>query len=138
MLDDPHVSVDIEACGEVLMSLGACTFDPRTGEAASEYYGVPDIGQQVKKGLRLDADAFRWWLKQSDEARGAVGDPKSTKSVLKGLREVAPAWGVAVGVSDQLRPPGDRARLRSLRRAGALEVAEHPGWPHPLAVGMRD
>lgn len=72
ILDDKHVSLDIEACGEVLMSIGAVEFDPRTGESGPHFYCVPSIKEQLDVGLKMDASAFLWWLKQDDAARAAV------------------------------------------------------------------
>lgn len=104
MINGVHVSIDIEACGEVLMSLGACTFDPQTGESLTEFYGVLDMGQQIKRGLRFDAAAFSWWLQQSDEARAAVREPKSVKSVLHDFSLWMPegAWAWAYPTSFDL------------------------------------
>ena len=87
MLDDLHVSLDIEACGEVLLSIGACTFNPRTGESLSEFYGVPSVGEQMQAGLRLDADAFAWWLRQDEEARAAIQTQDHASLVLHQFSE---------------------------------------------------
>lgn len=72
MLNDVHVSLDIEACGEIVLSIGACTFDPRTGEELSPCYVVPSIVDQIRAGLRPDGDALLWLLKQSDGCREAI------------------------------------------------------------------
>ena len=76
-LEGFHVSLDIEACGEIVLSLGACVFDPATGEAASSLYIVPSIDRQLRYGLRPDAGALIWLLKQSDQARKAITDAQA-------------------------------------------------------------
>lgn len=82
LLDEVHVSVDIEACGEVLVSLGACEFNPRTGEAGREFYGVPSIKDQMGAGLKMDAGAFLWWLKQDAATLEAVWAQQDAHEVL--------------------------------------------------------
>ena len=75
--DSLHVSLDIEACGEVVLSIGACTFDADTGDALASFYCVPSVKDQMAAGLRLDADALLWLLKQSDAARAAIYGPQA-------------------------------------------------------------
>jgi len=77
------VSLDIEACGEVVLSIGACEFDRATGTIDAEFYVVLDVAPQLAAGLRMDAGAFIWWLKQSDLARVAVcTDPQAPAAAL--------------------------------------------------------
>jgi hypothetical protein len=93
LFDEVHVSVDIEACGEVLVSLGACVFDPRIGEPGTCFYGVPNMKDQTARGLKLDADAFSWWLKQNNKAREAVMLNRPAEEVLSGWR----SWWAQLG-----------------------------------------
>ena len=72
MTEEKHVSLDIEACGEVLLSIGACEFDPLTGQTDNPFYVVVEAQPQIDAGLRMDGGAFNWWLKQSDGARAAI------------------------------------------------------------------
>lgn len=66
------VSIDIEACGEVLLSIGACTFDPHSGEIKQSYYTTLPVQEQLDLGLKMDGRTFLWWLQQSDAARKAL------------------------------------------------------------------
>jgi len=81
MRDEKHVSLDIEACGEIVLSIGACEFDPHTGAALNRFYCVPSIADQLAKGLKPDAGALVWFLKQSPEARLAVADVQAPAEV---------------------------------------------------------
>ncbi len=67
-----HVSLDIEALGEVVVSIGACRFDLSSGESHEEFYRVLNVDLQLEKGLKASGEAFLWWLRQSDEAQQAV------------------------------------------------------------------
>lgn len=69
MIDELHVSLDIEACGEILLSLGAVDFDPKTGSVNDQFYCVPSIDDQLARGLKVDAGAWLWLLEQPDAAR---------------------------------------------------------------------
>ena len=80
-----HVSIDIEACGEVLLSVGACVFDPRSGEIGETFYAVLSAQPQMDRGLRMDGGAFEWWLKQSAETHAAVANPQDPESELSRL-----------------------------------------------------
>lgn len=80
-----HVSLDIEACGEVLLSVGACEFSPETGAHGATFYGVLAVQPQLDKGLKMDGGAWEWWLKQSDAARRALDKPEAPEVVLPRL-----------------------------------------------------
>lgn len=90
MLNDRHVSLDIEACGEVLLSLGAVEFDPRSGRVTTlaleanmgEFYGVPSIEGQLARGLKIDAGAWRWLLEQPDAARMTIAKDAAPAEVV--------------------------------------------------------
>ena len=73
MMKGNHISIDIEACGEIVLSIGACNFNPTTGEQVGPpFYCVPSVTQQLAAGLRPDGDALLWLLKQSDGCREAI------------------------------------------------------------------
>ena len=90
-----HVSIDIEACGEVLLSVGAVVFDPLTGgmptvssikdSGGMEFYGVLSAQPQMDRGLKMDGGAFEWWLKQSQQARDSLASPRDPEVVLSEL-----------------------------------------------------
>lgn len=72
-----HAMLDLETLGShpgcVVLSIGACIFDPESGVV----WGAPDktfglrisIKSCVAVGLRLEADTLEWWLAQDVRAR---------------------------------------------------------------------
>jgi hypothetical protein len=66
------ISLDIEACGDVVVSIGACEFDLVTGDIGETRYWILDLQKQLNAGLKMDGKAFEWWLTLSNEARQAV------------------------------------------------------------------
>lgn len=54
----------------VLLALGACAFDPATGEIVSEFYVA--IDPRTQHGRDLDAGTVLWWMGQDDAARKKI------------------------------------------------------------------
>ena len=96
LLEGAHYSLDIEACGEVLVSLGACAFDPETGDAGAEFYSVPSIQEQIDAGLEMNGNTFRWWLSIPDAPRRAItaNGEQPVREMLEAFRAFLPhdAW----------------------------------------------
>jgi 3' exoribonuclease, RNase T-like len=87
-----QVSLDIEACGEVVLSIGTCVFDPATGETSKPFYATLDPQAQIDRGLKMDGGAFLWWLMQSDAARKAVSSGQvSPETAFEALRSWWPS-----------------------------------------------
>jgi exodeoxyribonuclease VIII len=74
-----EVMVDLETLGNgsnaVIISIGACAFDPASGRIESEFYTNVDPQSCVDAGLKMDVSTVMWWMKQSDEARAAFLRP---------------------------------------------------------------
>jgi hypothetical protein len=45
------ISLDVEACGEVLLSIGACTFNPYSGTIVDKGSWVFPVQEQIDLGL---------------------------------------------------------------------------------------
>lgn len=64
-----HIMLDIETMGTssnaAIMSIGACYFDPSTGEMGDTFHEQIDISSN---GV-IDASTVLWWMKQDDDAR---------------------------------------------------------------------
>lgn len=86
----PHLMIDLETYGQkpgcVILSLGACLFDPFAHivgqpQIGPSFYVVFDRNEQMKQGNRfardVNADTVEWWSKQSEEAK-KVFDEKQT------------------------------------------------------------
>lgn len=80
-----HLMIDIETFGNkshsVIVSIGAVFFDLKTGSIGSVFYMDISAADCVKTGLKIDADTFMWWLKQSKEAQEKMVDRKDVKSL---------------------------------------------------------
>lgn len=70
-----HVMIDIETLGTqpgcALVSLGAVAF--WGGKIRDELSLEVSLDSCLALGLRVEAGTLAWWMKQSDEARAAVG-----------------------------------------------------------------
>ena len=93
-MSETHISLDIEACGEVLMSIGLCSFDIETGNILSELYVVFPIQEQLNAGLKMEEGAFLWWLDQDKSAREAItkNQPKLPDDMKAQLAKVRKWW----------------------------------------------
>lgn len=64
-----HIMLDIETMGTssnaAIMSIGACYFDPATGEIGGTFHEQVNISSNGT----IDASTVIWWMKQSDDAR---------------------------------------------------------------------
>ena len=66
--------VDIETLGTqadaVIVSIGACMFDPITGEVSDQKFDrIINIQNSLDYGLKAEGDTLCWWLNASEEAR---------------------------------------------------------------------
>lgn len=70
--------LDIETLGTrpgcAVLSIGAVTFDRKTGEIDRSYHRIIDPASCEESGLRIEAGTASWWMMQSDEARKAIFD----------------------------------------------------------------
>lgn len=71
-----HIMVDFETLSlkenAVLLSLGACVFDPATGEIGQTFYTA--IDPRTQYGRDISADTVLWWMSQDDAARSKLID----------------------------------------------------------------
>lgn len=80
------VMVDLETLGNgsnaVIISIGACAFDPASGQITSEFYMTVDPQSCVDIGLKMDVSTVMWWMNQSDDARAAFKRPSAPIEVV--------------------------------------------------------
>lgn len=103
-----HVMLDLETLGTsadaVILSVGAVVFDSDLSDVSEEdgFYAVLSMGQQLRKGRTVDPNTFRWWMRQSKDARHSIADDKvkrwGVKQALDKLQELIPekpagVWG---------------------------------------------
>lgn len=103
MTTQNHIMVDIETFGTrpnaPIVSIGACFFNPETGEIGERFYRAIDIEDSMRFGVP-DGGTIKWWLKQSDDARAsAIEGTMSLADVLTDFAEFykkgrnAQLWG---------------------------------------------
>lgn len=69
-----HLQFDFETLSlkdnAVLLALGACTFDPVTGDIKDTFYAT--IDPRTQPGRDISASTVLWWMEQNDVARNAL------------------------------------------------------------------
>ncbi|MCB2107006.1 MAG: 3'-5' exoribonuclease [Rhodobacteraceae bacterium] len=75
--------------GSVILSIGAVTFDPKTGDIGSApFYATITSASCIDAGLTVDPATRKWWKRQSIEARAAVTrDTRPLREVAQAFRE---------------------------------------------------
>ena len=67
-----HIMIDLETLGTFMnapvITIGACFFNPMTGEIGDTFYERIDIAEAMKYG-RADPETLRWWLTQNPDAQ---------------------------------------------------------------------
>lgn len=73
-----HVMLDIETLGNktnsVILSIGACYFEPSTGDIGSTLSVHVDAESCVGVGLNMDPSTVIWWLAQKADAQQKIID----------------------------------------------------------------
>ncbi|WP_257253891.1 MULTISPECIES: 3'-5' exonuclease [unclassified Endozoicomonas] len=68
-----HLMVDLETMGNgsqaAIIGIGACFFDPVTGQIGETFSRNVTLQSSVDEGLKMDVSTVEWWLKQDDDAR---------------------------------------------------------------------
>ena len=85
-----HVMMDIETLGNktnsVILAIGACYFDPETGEIGETFNRHINVEDCVASGLDMDASTVLWWMAQSKGAQSKITQgQKSSISLLHAL-----------------------------------------------------
>lgn len=84
-----HIMIDIETLGTFtnapVVTIGACFFNPMTGEIGDKFYERIDLAEAMQFG-KADPETLRWWLKQDARAQAElVKKGKSAADVLRAL-----------------------------------------------------
>ena len=92
-----NIMVDLETLGtspnSMILSIGAVKFG--NGEILDSFYERVDPNSQIKYNLDIDANTFKWWLQQSDDARKELTLPgQPIEAVLNWFAE----WAFEVNV----------------------------------------
>jgi len=75
-----HLMIDIETLDTcqtaVILSIGACFFDPMTQQIGDRFYSNVDILSCRAFGLTESRDTYAWWSDQPQAARDALSNPQ--------------------------------------------------------------
>jgi len=78
-----NIMLDLETLGTnagcPIVSIGACYWEPTTGDIGEEFYITIQITDSLNQGFVPSGSTIEWWLQQSTEARDALF--KSPKTV---------------------------------------------------------
>jgi len=86
-----HNMIDLETLdtkpSAAFITVGACQFDPDTGEIGKTFYKRVDWGGAMDGGRTVSPETLKWWLAQSDGAREEIcKDGEPLQIVLDDLR----------------------------------------------------
>lgn len=88
-----HIMLDIETMGNsseaAIMSIGACYFDPATGEVGDTFHEHCSLKSSVDHGLVMDVSTILWWMKQSDDARSKFYSNGTEQNISEALVKLA-------------------------------------------------
>lgn len=80
--------LDIETLGKktnsVILSIGACYFDPDTGDIGSTLSVSVDAESCVASGLSMDPSTVIWWLSQEADAQQKIVDGQNSSVPIGG------------------------------------------------------
>ena len=97
-----HVMIDLETIGNdydgIFTCIGACEFDPSTGEIGRTFHKHIDWRSALEAGRTITPDTVKWWFTQSAEAQKEIlQEGASLNFVLHAFREWLPerpvVWG---------------------------------------------
>lgn len=106
-----HVMLDLETMGthpnSAIISIGAVTFDPNSGELGREFYKTISLESSVNWGLELDPSTIIWWMGQEDKARqecvsGTNELPLVLRDFISWIPEDAKVWGCGVAFDNTI------------------------------------
>ena len=82
-----HAMIDTETLGTdpgcVVLSIGACRFDPVEGvDQRDTYYAEIDRASALDAGLEIDGDTLEWWYDKPADLRPFGGDTPLSAALL--------------------------------------------------------
>jgi len=144
--------VDVESLGthpgSILLSIGAVRFSMGPGrKLGEEFYVNIDVASSLRFGLKIESPTFYWWMRQGDDARWSLSNPKPLQllDALAAFREfVVPdespmLWakppGFDLGLLQELYRSTDQARPWSHRNERDVrtfcDAAARMKWEYP-------
>lgn len=75
-----NVMIDIETLGRtagcIVLSIGACVFDPRGEGHGETFYRNIDVTTSMMAGFHFDESTLKWWQDQNKNAVNELNDEK--------------------------------------------------------------
>lgn len=141
--------IDVETLGlkenAVLLSIGACAFDPATGEIGETFYCA--IDPRTQHGREIDASTVLWWMDQDEAARRKITDAVKNADLLPTLELDTPEYDeafnnaalpinhVAMAFSAYVEQFGDNVRCWSngaVDHAWLNSMMTYSGFTNPI------
>lgn len=73
-----NIMLDLETMGNkpgsAITAIGAVRFDENG--VSHKFYQPVDVESSISAGMKIDGDTVKWWMKQSDDARSHINDPR--------------------------------------------------------------
>jgi hypothetical protein len=86
-----HASIDIETLGtregSVIIEIGACLFNPLTGESSDHLHIAINEGLSRSQGFSVDNDTINWWSK-----RGGIPPEPTVKQEPESAVKILHEW----------------------------------------------
>lgn len=117
-----NVMVDLETLGvngsPVIAAIGAVEFYPisLSGGLGREFYQIVNLKSGTDIGMNIDAEAVRWWMQQSDNARDIFQFPGLP------IRDVLTAFGRWLPTRDSVVIWGNGAAEDNMWLANAYRL----------------
>lgn len=91
--------IDLETMGisnnAPVMSIGACFFDPKTGEIGRTFHEQVNLESACEYGATFDPSTIIWWMKQDDEARSKFYNNNQAQPIREALERFTQFLGNA-------------------------------------------
>lgn len=88
-----NIMLDIETMGTstnaAIISIGACYFDPETGEIGGTFHEQCSLKSSMECGLTVDSSTVVWWLKQDELARSKFYENEHAQHINECLIKLA-------------------------------------------------
>jgi len=97
-----HVMIDLETIGNdydgIFTTIGACVFDPQTGELGRTFYESVNWESAVAAGRTITPDTLKGWMTQSEAAQKEITkDGRKLETVLREFASWLPGEAVVWG-----------------------------------------
>ena len=109
--------------GDVILSLGACTFDTDTGRFGDDrFHIVISIEASLRAGLKVEAGTVQWWRRQKPEAQAVIFDALVSSVTPEQACHAFAEWLATVGDPGSLQVWGNGASFDNVLLDGVYRL----------------